>query len=1272
LIKLNKYLENKTYEQDNYEWTILSSEWSNTYQTILVNIRPKPLKKGNGKQIAKGPPKTSEQRQDLLEAISCVGAERWATSNIRKEIRDIVEAAGGKFSTQLSEISQEGASKREIESSPGLNQAHHPNSKRGDKKRRSSSPVTEGSVLGGGGPGGEESRQHQHQLSDSERMEEATPTAVNEFEKVRDENILRNSQFLEALGFTSNITTTPHSRNRGKGRPVGSKNKPREQIWVEQSGQPVQQIATTAQANSWVPQTMSIDQRNIFEARPEDILISQPLNKSVFSSLGEPRIKLWDKACLLTLEAFNHVLKEIQKHPEKVEGYRKFAALPTLLLIQTDSIRTMAEKVKLVLEDKWDVITFNVFKGKYDKDKPTLTKPKLSEAEAEWERKKKRMWRNLKVGEIGKAFKVLVQERASMAASEVGFNAVRGKFPSKVRGCENDWNQAVQQASAELMTGDYPKHIASINQVVAAVNKLTKATRHGHDNMPSDVLKDLVKFAERNTTNQLATEFLELFTEFINLTFIDHKCPKEVREFYNGGEVFGLTTAVKANRPITMATTYSKVAETIGLNSIMERATILFKGIQYGVGTKFGTEKMTHTTRLSMELQPTFDKVQGDISNAFPSLEPSAVISKVVEVFPDMLHQLLPILTEQNSVWYNGTTAGPLCIPTNGRILMGKTAGPFMYALGTHDGNVEANRLAGPGGCQKTYLDDNFLCAQTPNMHEAITHLVRTGEKIGTTQNLDKGRVLVGVKASLEEAERVAQGYVERGYKADQVAVHPENSGAPETYGVQSMGLPIGTPEFVQRALLLGPVPQLDREFDVLNRLAVTEPQVAFLFLRIVFAGKLTHYLRGLLPSQVSPVLQIFHTRQHQVLTTILRVSRVSDRSYELAMMAMSNGGGGLANPQLAAPAAFVGSLVACLQELEESFPGFTQMLKDENTSCPTAVEFQRAISELARYDAEISTELVLSLAQEEADKLQHFMYRKVRAKVAEDWTVQQQDDKVALAIVQSGSTQAAYAWVEAIPKTAKTTMEATVFSDALRRRLLVNNPMIPTGMTCVCKAHLDELGTHLQMCKFKNGLTIRTHDLLNREIAEFHKGMGFSTTLVVKPQFQSADDPDVRTKTDQVILRSGLPPLSIDTTISNVCSDQSLKSMKGKPKYLAVASSREQSKINDYMEECRKIGHDFLPAAFECQGSIGQMFAQHFENCVQKRAEELGMKSPGPLRWYWRQRLSIALQRHVSQACNERMYAMQMHRHIDESSHEGFHQEYARSNVGPMSVDGV
>lgn len=75
--------------------------------------------------------------------------------------------------------------------------------------------------------------------------------------------------------------------------------------------------------------------------------------------------------------------------------------------------------------------------------------------------------------------------------------------------------------------------------------------------------------------------------------------------------------------------------------------------------------------------------------------------------------------------------------------------------------------------------------------------------------------------------------------------------------------------------------------------------------------------------------------------------------------------------------------------------------------------------------------------------------------------------------------------------------------------------------------------------------------------------GLIITRDLVVKPQLQRADDPDVRKKTNLVILRSGLPPLSIDTKISNICSDQSLlKIMKWKPKVLAVATKREDKKL--------------------------------------------------------------------------------------------------------------
>jgi len=43
-------------------------------------------------------------------------------------------------------------------------------------------------------------------------------------------------------------------------------------------------------------------------------------------------------------------------------------------------------------------------------------------------------------------------------------------------------------------------------------------------------------------------------------------------------------------------------------------------------------------------------------------------------------------------------------------------------------------------------------------------------------------------------------------------------------------------------------------------------------------------------------------------------------------------------------------------------------------------------------------------------------------------------------------------------------------------------------------------------------------------------------------------------------------------------------------------------------------IGNNIIPVVFEVQGSVGGIFERHFEDCLLKRAEELGMKSPGPL----------------------------------------------------------
>jgi len=65
---------------------------------------------------------------------------------------------------------------------------------------------------------------------------------------------------------------------------------------------------------------------------------------------------------------------------------------------------------------------------------------------------------------------------------------------------------------------------------------------------------------------------------------------------------------------------------------------------------------------------------------------------------------------------------------------------------------------------------------------------------------------------------------------------------------------------------------------------------------------------------------------------------------------------------------------------------------------------------------------------------------------------------------------------------------------------------------------------------------------------------MRFITTLVVKPQFQSEDDPDVRKKTEQDGVASHLYLL---IRLSNVCSGHSPKIIEGKPEFLALATER-------------------------------------------------------------------------------------------------------------------
>ena len=112
--------------------------------------------------------------------------------------------------------------------------------------------------------------------------------------------------------------------------------------------------------------------------------------------------------------------------------------------------------------------------------------------------------------------------------------------------------------------------------------------------------------------------------------------------------------------------------------------------------------------------------------------------------------------------------------------------------------------------------------------------------------------------------------------------------------------------------------------------------------------------------------------------------------------------------------------------------------------------------------------------------------------------------------------------------------------------------------------------------------------------------------------------------------------PMLLDVTVSNVITPD-VTTKLGKPLTGVKAKRREVSQTMKYQEVCRSMGQSFLFIVIESQGLAGANFLWHFDKLTARRAEEIGAPI-SPLKFYWSRRLSLTLQRSVTQAINIRM----------------------------------
>ena len=192
--------------------------------------------------------------------------------------------------------------------------------------------------------------------------------------------------------------------------------------------------------------------------------------------------------------------------------------------------------------------------------------------------------------------------------------------------------------------------------------------------MSADVLKQLLGGSDLQ-----GQELLDRLAWLINQALVHTGggglFPQAVTDFFGGSEIIGLAQSDKT-RPIMMVPTYTKIADEF----VIPQPWLVHSGAAEGVwshpsgvGAANGAEKMVHGTRIMLEEHQGADISRSDFSNAYNSVNRSAVVQQVHKLDPALADRIIAETTVVHIAAYCGDADGVRLNPV---------------ATGTPQGNV--------------------------------------------------------------------------------------------------------------------------------------------------------------------------------------------------------------------------------------------------------------------------------------------------------------------------------------------------------------------------------------------------------------------------------------------------------------------------------------------------------------------------------------------------------------------------------------------------------
>ena len=630
-------------------------------------------------------------------------------------------------------------------------------------------------------------------------------------------------------------------------------------------------------------------------------------------------------------------------------------------------------------------------------------------------------------------------------------------------------------------------------------------------------------------------------------------------------------------------------------------------------------------------------------------------------------------LGASRNAYYHGCGDGVRTIEMPTGLPQGEGASSYRYAMATQPFLNGMEAEASGNGIVRAYVDDITSVVDARNGIKMVDYVMRNGPANDKVFVGAKQMILLGVKASLEEAESIRTAYAEAGnIPINQILVNTKNLSDVEAtqqtadFGLSVVGSPIGSFEF-SRQYIQDKVNQFVNDCQRLKQMS--EKQQIFAVLKYSLTQRFTYLFRTTYPSLMREFTPVIENAIKGLLEYILDIKELSETQWMLARLHTKDGGAGLFFMEDRLGPAYVASVTTSLAQIRKATPEISTFLKEPSTfseeesmMCPKAImEYLKEIKKLESIGATfrmkrndnqsgapkqpataVSIANLVLASQEYGDskELQRSLSEKQRERRNEavDHYLTEKESKI---IFLSGIGTAAGGFLDAIPsRSSGCVMSNDDFVGALCRRLQIQDASFPIGEMCNgClqgpkenryRVPIDGYGIHFQKCSRTQGYKMATHDhltYLTYKMAKLAPGSRVNLE-------ETLDSQTSNRRVDIVLTLTSGERIYCDFGVVNACS---WKYFNQQTVYQTgdAAEKKEKDKATKYRMDSTNLSKHIIGLGIEVQGAWGPQMKKVFTSLVDAVAQATELPK-AYIKMVWERRFSVTLQQGISRQINK------------------------------------